>query len=114
VTTMQAKTIEAEKVAKIVAKLLKHFDNGNKGNTTYINTYRLSKYLATISTEQRVIISTKVINQVYEVLECITQMLGGWYIRGRYKWLFAIPHNSISKMSTEELMTMVMRCISHD
>ena len=111
---MQAKTIEVEKVAKIVAKLLKHFDNGNKGNTTYINTYRLSNYLATISTEQRIVISTKLIRQVYEALECITNELNGWYIRGRYKWLFAIPHGGISKMSTEELMTMVMRCMEHD
>ncbi len=80
---MQLKIYETEKIAKVVTKLLKHFDNGNKGNITYINTYRLSKYLATISNEERVTISTKVIRQVYEALECITNNLNGWYIRGR-------------------------------
>ena len=113
-TTMQLKKYETEKVAKVVAKLLKHFDNGNKGNVTYINTYRLSKYLATISHEERVTISTKVIKQVYETLECITNNLGGWYAKSKYKWVFAIDHRALSKMSEEELMTIIMRCIYHE
>jgi len=111
---MQLKMYETEKVAKVVAKLLKHFDNGNKGNVTYINTYRLSKYLATISHEERVAISTKVIKQVYDALECITNNLGGWYIRGKYKSVFAINHKALSKISEEELMIMIMRCIYHE
>jgi len=111
---MQLKIYETEKVAKVVAKLLKHFDNGNKGSVTYINTYRLSKYIATISHEERVTISTKVIKQVYEALECITNNLNGWYIKTRYKWVFAISHKALSKMSEEELMTMAMRCINHE
>jgi len=105
---------ETEKVAKVVAKLLKHFDNGNKGNITYINTYRLSKYLATISHEERVTISTKVIKQVYEALECVTNNLGYWHIRGKYKRIFAINHEALSKMSEEELMIMIMRCMHHE
>jgi len=113
-TTMQAKIYETEKVAKVVAKLLKHFDNGNKGNTTYINTYRLSKYLTTISHKEKIIISTKVIKQIYEALECLTNNLGGWYIHGKYKMLFAIPHNALSKISEEELMIMTMRCINNE
>jgi len=112
--SMQVKTYETEKVAKVVAKLLKHFDNGNKGNTTYITTYRLSKYLATISNEQNIVISTRVIKQVYEALECITQLLGGWYAHGTYKWLFALPHEALSQLSDSELVGMVMRCISHE
>jgi hypothetical protein len=111
---MQARMYETEKVVKIVTKLLKHFDNGNRGNTTYINTYRLSKYLATISKEQGFLISTKTIRQVYEVLECITQLLGGWHVKGRYKWVFAIPHEALAQMSNEEIVSMILRCMYNE
>jgi len=113
-TNMQAKIHEAEKIAKVVAKLLKHFDNGNKGNITYINTYKLSKYLASISHKERILISTKMIRQIYETLECITKKLGGWYTKGRYKRVYAIQHDVLSKMTEEELITMIRGCVNHE
>jgi hypothetical protein len=110
---MQAKMWESEKVVKLVTQLLKHFDNANRGRTTYINTYRLSKYIAEMSEKQRVMISSKTIKAIYEVLTCMTERLGGWYIKGNHSWVFALPHEALSQLSDGELAGMILRCMEH-
>jgi hypothetical protein len=110
---MQAKMYVTEKVVKIVTQLLKHFDNANRGKTTYINTYRLSKYIAEMSEKQGLVISSKTIKAIYEVLTCMTERLGGWYIRGNHSWVFALPHSTLSKMTENELVGMILRCMEY-
>ena len=104
---------ESEKVVKLVTQLLKHFDNANRGKTTYINTYRLSKYIAEMSEKQGLVISSKTIKAIYEVLTCMTERLGGWYIKGNHSWVFALPHSVLSQMTENELVGMILRCMEH-
>jgi hypothetical protein len=110
---MQAKMYVTEKVVKIVTQLLKHFDNANRGKTTYINTYRLSKYIAEMSEKQGLVISSKTIKAIYEVLTCMTERLGGWYIKGNHSWVFALPHKALSQLSDSELVSMILRCMEY-
>jgi len=110
---MQAKMWESEKVVKLVTQLLKHFDNANRGRTTYINTYRLSKYIAEMSEKQRIMISSKTLREIYRVLACLTEELNGWYIRGNHSWVFALPHSALSQMTENELVDMILRCMEH-
>jgi len=110
---MQAKMWESEKVVKLVTQLLKHFDNANRGRTTYINTYRLSKYIAEMNEKQRIMISSKALREIYRVLACLTERLGGWYIRGNHSWVFALPHEALSQLSDSELAGMILRCVEH-
>ena len=102
-----------EKVVKIVTQLLKHFDNANRGRTTYINTYRLSKYIAEMSEKQRLVISSKTLREIYKVLTCLTERLGGWYVKGKYSWVFALPHEALSRLSDSELVGMILRCMEY-
>jgi len=102
-----------EKVVKIVTQLLKHFDNANRGKTTYINTYRLSKYIAEMSEKQRLVISSKTLREIYKVLTCLTERLGGWYIKGNHTWVFALPHEALSQLSDSELVGMILRCMEY-
>ena len=95
---------ENEKVVKIVTQLLKQFDRANRGRTTYINSYRLSKYLSTISKEQEIAVSSKMISEIYKVLTCLTEKLNGWYVKGKYSQLFALPHEVLSQLSDSELV----------
>ena len=104
---------EVEKIVKAVTQLLKHFDNANRGRTTYINTYRLSKYIAEMSEKQRILISSKTIKAIYEVLTCMTERLGGWYIKGNHSWVFALPHSVLSQMTENELVGMILRCMEY-
>lgn len=104
---------EVEKIVKTVTQLLKHFDNANRGKTTYINTYRLSKYIAEMSEKQKLVISSKTIKAIYEVLTCMTERLGGWYIKGNHSWVFALPHSALSQMTENELVGMILRCIEY-
>ena len=110
---MQAKMYEVEKIVKTVTQLLKHFDNANRGKTTYINTYRLSKYIAEMSEKQRIMISSKTLREIYRVLTCLTERLGGWYIRGNHSWVFALPHSVLSQMTENELVGMILRCMEY-
>ena len=104
---------EVEKIVKTVTQLLKHFDNANRGRTTYINTYRLSKYIAEMSEKQRIMISSKTLREIYRVLTCLTERLGGWYIRGNHSWVFALPHSVLSQMTENELVGMILRCMEY-
>ena len=104
---------ESEKVVKLVTQLLKHFDNANRGRTTYINTYRLSKYIAEMNEKQRIMISSKALREIYRVLACLTEELNGWYIRGNHSWVFALPHEALSQLSDSELVGMILRCMEY-
>jgi len=110
---MQVKVYEAEKIVKTITQLLKHFDKANRGKTTYINTYRLSKYIAEMSEKQRILISSKTLREIYRVLACLTEELNGWYIKGNHSWVFALPHEALSQLSDSELVGMILRCMEY-
>jgi len=110
---MQAKMDMAEKVVRLVTQMLKYFDNGNRGNVTYINTYRLSKYIAEMREKQKIAVNSRTIREIYKVLMCLSDGLGGWYIKGGHGWVFAIPHHALSQMSEDELRNMILRCMEN-
>jgi len=104
---------EVEKIVKTVTQLLKHFDKANKGKATYINTYRLSKYIAEMSEKQKLVISSKTLRKIYRVLACLTEELNGWYIKGKHSWVFALPHEALSQLSDSELEGVILRCMEY-
>ena len=101
-----------KKVAYWTLKIIRYFDSNNRGNMTYINSYKVVKFNERLWETRGKRISPRTILAIYKTLTCIAETLGGWYMKLHHGWVFALPHNVISKMSDAELMSVILDCIS--
>ena len=99
-----------KKIAIWTLHIIRYFDTNNRGNTTYINSYKVVKYNERLWETRGKRISPRTILDIYKTLSCISETLGGWYLKLHHGWVFALPHHVISSMSDAELMGVILGC----
>jgi hypothetical protein len=91
--------------------IIRYFDANNRGNMTYINSYKVVKFNERLWETRGKRISPRTIMDIYKTLTCVAETLGGWYAKLHHGWVFALPHSTISKMSDAELMGIIFNCV---
>ena len=100
-----------EKIAYWTLRIIRHFDANNRGNMTYINSYKVVKFNEWLWETRGKRISPRTIQGIYKTLICVSENLGGWYMKLHHGWVFALPHGTISKMNDAELMNVILDCV---
>jgi len=100
-----------KKIAYWTLHIIRYFDTNNRGNTTYINSYKVVKFNEMLWETRGKRISPRTIIDIYKTLTCVAESLGGWYAKLHHGWVFALPHGTISKMSDTELMSVILDCV---
>ena len=100
-----------KKIAIWTLRIIRYFDTNNRGNTTYINSYKVVKFNERLWETRGKRISPRTILDIYKTLSCISETLGGWYLKLHHGWVFALPHHVISSMSDAELMSVILGCV---
>jgi hypothetical protein len=100
-----------KKIAIWTLHIIRYFDANNRGNMTYINSYKVVKFNERLWETRGKRISPRTIMDIYKTLTCVAESLGGWYLKLHHGWVFALPHNTISKMSDADLMSVILDCV---
>ena len=100
-----------KKIAYWTLHIIRHYDANNRGNTTYINSYKVVKFNERLWETRGKRISPRTILDIYKTLLCVSETLDGWYAKLHHGWVFALPHGTISKMSDAELMSVILSCV---
>ncbi len=87
--------------------IIRYFDRANRGSITYISTWKVMRAKFRGDLE----IYPKLLRLVYEILACVSQRTGGYYVHYPHNWVFAIPHDVVSKMDDKELFSLVLSCL---
>ena len=87
--------------------IIRYFDKDNKGSITYISTWKIMR----MKIRGELDIYPKLLRLVYEILACVSQRTGGYYVHYPHNWIFAIPHDVVSKMDDKELFSLVLGCL---
>ena len=103
-----------KKIAIWTLHIIRYFDANNRGNMTYINSYKVVKFNERLWETRGKRISPRTILDIYKTLLCVSETLGGWYAKLHHGWVFALPHHVISSMSNAELMSIILNCVPKD
>jgi len=100
-----------KKIAYWTFHIIRHYDANNRGNMTYINSYKVVRFNEKLWETRGRRISPRTILSIYKTLKCVSETLGGWYLKLHHGWVFALPHRTISKMNDTELMSIILNCV---